>query len=195
MSVRQSHVRGPEGGFTSFGGKGIAMSDCSRVASGVPRPFAGRALLFGPCVMLLSITAAHAQMSGVSFMNSSTANELVNGIFDNPTFERESGTQTLTPSGPTIATRYFALASADCGPACGPKTETLNTNYTVNWNVTAPNIYRIQIDTRRTAGLTCVDEGTGNCVSGTEVQQDDGYPERSDRRQRGSRSEEGEVRL
>lgn len=132
----------------------------------LPFSRAVRGFCLGVLSLLVLAGQASAQLSAPSLSNSSTGNELVNGLFDNPTYERESSTQNVgVPNGTTFTTRYFGLVSADCGPACGPKTESMTTNYTVSWNVTAPNLYRVQIDTRRTAGLTCVDEGTGNCVS------------------------------
>jgi len=105
-------------------------------------------------------------LSAPSLSNASSTDEF-SGSSANPSYQRASGTQTLSTGGTSFQTRYFGNASADCGIACSSRTETLSSNYTVSWNVTAPAslIYRLTIDTRRTAGLTCVDEGTGNCVS------------------------------
>src|SRR5262245_18621193 len=79
-----------------------------------------------------------AQVSAPSFSNSSSANEST-GPSPNPSFQRFSDTQTLSTGSTGFQTRYFGNTSADCGPACGPKTETLDTNYTVSWTVTAAN--------------------------------------------------------
>src|SRR5262245_41331500 len=110
--------------------------------------------------LALSAMGASAQtLSAPSLSNASSADEF-NGSSSNPSWQRASGTQTLSTSASTFSTRYFGNASADCGPACSSRTETLSSNYTVSWTATAPNIYRLQIDTRRTAGLTIGDDGS-----------------------------------
>src|SRR5262245_32083969 len=110
--------------------------------------------------LVLSAAAASAQtLSAPSFSNSSTANES-SGSSANPSFQRFSNTSTVSSGATSFSTRYFFNSSADCGPACGSRTETLASNYTVSWTATAPNIYRLQIDTRLTAGLTIGDDGS-----------------------------------
>ena len=111
-------------------------------------------------VLALSVATASAQtLSAPSLGNASSPNES-SGSSANPSFQRFSATSTLSSGATSFATRYFGNASADCGPACGSRTETLSSNYTVSWTATAPNLYSLSIATQRSAGLTIGDDGS-----------------------------------
>src|SRR5262245_56767505 len=126
----------------------------------IARAAQGLATVAAIAAFALSAASASAQtLSAPSFSNSSSPNEATPSS-DNPSFQRFSATQTLSSSATPFQTRYFGNASAHCGPACGSRTETLSSNYTVSWTATAPNIYSMTIATRRTAGLTIDDEGS-----------------------------------
>ena len=93
--------------------------------------------------LALSVATASAQtLSAPSLGNASSPNES-SGSSANPSFQRFSATSTLSSGATSFATRYFGNASADCGPACGSRTETLSSNYTVSWTATAPNLYSL----------------------------------------------------
>jgi hypothetical protein len=107
--------------------------------------------------LALSTVPALAQMlSPPSWTPASSAGELSHG---NPSFQRTSDIAVLSAAPTSFETRYFGNASADCGANCDGRTEILKSDYTVSWTATAPNLYVLEIDTRRTAGLTIRDEG------------------------------------
>jgi hypothetical protein len=106
---------------------------------------------------LSAVPTAAQTLSAPSLSNASSMPEFSDG---NPSWQRTSGTEILSATATSFATRYFGNASADCGANCDSRTETLKSNYTVSWTAAAPNLYVLRIDTRRTAGLTIGDEGT-----------------------------------
>jgi hypothetical protein len=123
-------------------------------------------LLFISAGLFVMPCASHGQsLSGISLANASSADEEAVGLFDNPTWERESGVQTLSSSATQFQTRYSATVSADCGIACGGRNEVLDTNYTVSFNASAPGAYRLTVSTQRVGDLNRIDEGGGDADS------------------------------
>ncbi len=72
----------------------------------------------------------------------------------------------LQPGGnaTTFTARYSEIVATDTGIYTS-RTETLNTNYTITFTVTAPSTYSLTVDTSRIGALTLVDDGTGSATA------------------------------
>ncbi len=95
---------------------------------------------------------ASAQLSGLTLTNNSSANEF-SGSSANPSYERRSSLTVQTSSPTSFATRYSATVDADSGLGGGNKTETLATDYTLAFDVTAPTTYTLTVVTSRSGDL------------------------------------------
>ncbi|MBI3785277.1 MAG: hypothetical protein HY270_17940 [Deltaproteobacteria bacterium] len=102
-------------------------------------------------VLLLSRSVS-AQISALSFTNNSTGDEVCSGC--DPSYDRQNTTQTTTPNdGTTFSTRYASTVSTDGGALCNSRTESLTTDYTISFSVSAPGAYYFDVDTRLTGEL------------------------------------------
>ena len=112
---------------------------------------------FGCLTILVAATLvaprfAAAQISSLSLSNNSMGDEVCTGC--DPSYDRQSITQTTTPNdGTTFSTRYASTASTDGGALCNSRTESLTSDYTISFSVTAPGAYYFDVDTRLTGEL------------------------------------------
>jgi hypothetical protein len=84
--------------------------------------------------------------------NNSSPNEL--NLSDLGTsWDRQSQITTLSNSGTAFELRYASSVSCDSGAFGSARTETLSSDYTISFSVTAPAAYYIDVDTRRTGDL------------------------------------------
>ena len=95
---------------------------------------------------------ASAQLSGLTLTNNSSANEF-SGSSANPSYERRSALAVQSSSATSFATRYSATVDADSALGGGNKTETLATDYTLAFDVTAPGAYTLTVVTSRSGDL------------------------------------------
>jgi hypothetical protein len=123
--------------------------------------------------VLAAAPASLAQLSAPSLTNSSNPNELVPGTASTPSRERESLLSIVsTPSG-AFTTQYTSLVTTDGdGAGASAGLESIASDYQVDFTVTAPGAYRIQVDTSISGDMHLVnDGGSGSAdvsgVSGT----------------------------
>lgn len=64
-----------------------------------------------------------------------------------PSYDRQSSVQTQSTSASQFAVRYASTASTDGGTLCNSRTETLSSEYTVSFTVTAPVAYYLDVTT------------------------------------------------
>ena len=83
------------------------------------------------------------------------ANEFSSG---NPSFERESSVGITAASATSFSTRYIALVSADSGLFGAQRLETLASDYTITFTVSAPAAYTLTVATRRKGDLHLVED-------------------------------------
>src|SRR5579875_2063166 len=95
---------------------------------------------------------ASAQLSGLTLTNNSSANEF-SGSSANPSYERRSALAVQSSSATSFATRYSATVDAASALGGGNKTETLATDYTLAFDVTAPGAYTLTVVTSRSGDL------------------------------------------
>jgi hypothetical protein len=90
-------------------------------------------------------------MSVTSLTNASSANELDTG--DNNSWDRQSSVATQSSSTTNFVVRYRSVVSSDSGAFGGDKTETLNSDYTINFVVSAAGAYILNVTTQRKGDL------------------------------------------
>jgi hypothetical protein len=106
-----------------------------------------------------------AQLSAPSYSNASTAGETVTGSCHYA--RRSSVANNGAPSGSAFASRYIATVTADNDTAaggCSAKTETLATDYTINFTATAAAgvPYKLTVTTQRKGDMNLREDGSSN---------------------------------
>ncbi|MEW6269243.1 MAG: hypothetical protein AB1689_08105 [Thermodesulfobacteriota bacterium] len=89
-----------------------------------------------------------------------SGDELQDGTFQS--FQRKSTVAVSSSNSTSFTTRYAFVVGVDNGATAGDRTETLNTDYTVSFTVTAPGAYRLNVNTVRRGALTRNSDGGGN---------------------------------
>ena len=100
---------------------------------------------------------ARAQLSAPSLSNASSADENDNGA--NNSWDRQSAVVQLSSSGSSFAVRYKATVSSDSGAFGANKTESLVSDYTITFTVTAPGAYYVDVATQLLGQLDVVYDG------------------------------------
>jgi cysteine-rich repeat protein len=102
-------------------------------------------------------TPAAAQLSAPSLSNASSADENDNGA--NNSWDRQSAAVQSSSSGTAFGVRYRATVSSDSGAFGANKTESLISDYTITFTVTAPGAYYIDVATQLLGQLDVVYDG------------------------------------
>jgi len=114
-----------------------------------------------------------AQLSVPSLTNSSNPNELVAGTASTPSRERESLLSIVSTPAGAFTTQYTSLVTTDGdGAGASAGLESIASDYQVDFTVTAPGAYRIQVDTSISGDMHLVNDGASasadvSGVSGT----------------------------
>jgi hypothetical protein len=110
--------------------------------------------------MLAVVSPSLAQLSAPALTNSSNPNELVPGTASTPSRERESLLSIVsTPSG-AFTTQYTSLVTVDGdGAGASAGVESIASDYQLDFTVTAPGAYRLQIDTSISGDMHLVNDG------------------------------------
>ncbi len=96
--------------------------------------------------LLVTAASAGAQLSAPALTNNSTADDFSGGA--NNSWDRQSAVVQLSSSGTAFALRYKATVSSDSGAFGGNKTESLTSDYTISFTVTAPGAYYFDVATQ-----------------------------------------------
>ena len=75
-------------------------------------------------------------------------------------FQRTSSISVIQNTGNLVRVRYAEAVGADVG-AFSSRSETLNSDYSITFNVTAPGAYDLDITTSLNGAFTIVDDGDG----------------------------------
>ncbi len=124
-------------------------------------------------VMLAIVPPSLAQLSAPSLTNSSNPNELVPGTASTPSRERESLLSTVSTPAGAFTTQYTSLVTTDGdGAGASAGLESIASDYQIDFTVTAPGAYRIQVDTSISGDMHLVNDGASasadvSGVSGT----------------------------
>jgi hypothetical protein len=114
----------------------------------------------------LGSSASALTISGVSITNNTTL-----ALVGTTTADRGAvqGTQTLSSTATSFATRFWTTGAADrdTSPSSGgTHSATTNMNYTITFSVTHVGNYELTINTSLLGALTAVNDGTLNGTSG-----------------------------
>jgi hypothetical protein len=113
-------------------------------------------------VMILGMGGlARAQISGLSVAKNgaNSADEFQDGLFES--FQRTSSVA-ITANSPTqFKVRYAEVIGVDEGFGGSDRTETLNSDYTISFSVTAPVNYSLAVSTSVNGAFTLEDDGGG----------------------------------
>jgi hypothetical protein len=85
--------------------------------------------------------------------------EFQDGTFES--YQRTSITSIITSSATSFRARYREVIGVDEGFGGSDRTEVLNSDYTVQFNVTAPQSYQLNITTSLNGAFTTTDDGGG----------------------------------
>ncbi len=121
------------------------------------RPCSLRVIALAVLGCSLVAVSAQAQLSAPSLTNNSTADDLSNGA--NNSWDRQSAVAQQSSSGTAFAVRYRATVSSDSGAFGGDKTESLTSDYTIAFTVTAPGAYFFDVSTQLLGQLDVVYDG------------------------------------
>jgi len=88
-----------------------------------------------------------------------SADEFQDGLFES--YQRTSVTSIVTSNSTSFTARYREVIGVDEGLGGNDRTEVLNSDYTVQFNVTAPQSYQLNITTSLNGAFTTVDDGGG----------------------------------
>ena len=108
------------------------------------------------CLLAVAVPA-RAQLSAPSLSNSSSADENSNGA--NNSWDRQSAVAQLSSTASSFAVRYKATVSSDSGAFGSDKTESLVSDYTITFTVTAPGAYYLDVATQLLGQLDVVYDG------------------------------------
>src|SRR5262245_43942912 len=101
---------------------------------------------------LTPAAAAWAQSLSVPVVtDNSTAGEVCTGC--DPSYDRQSTAAVQSTNPTSFMVRYASTDSTDGGALCNSRTETLTSDYTIQFTVTAPGGYYIDVTTRLTGQL------------------------------------------
>jgi hypothetical protein len=103
------------------------------------------------------VAPARAQLSTPALTNNSTADDFSGGA--NNSWDRQSAVVQLSSSGTAFAVRYKATVSSDSGAFGGNMTESLTSDYTISFTVTAPGAYYFDVGTEILGQLDVVYDG------------------------------------
>src|SRR5215469_10805322 len=112
-------------------------------------------------LVVLAAGPAHGQTIGsVSAVKNAgnSPDEFQDGL--TVSFQRTSTVGVIQNTGTVVRVRYAEAVGADVG-AFSSTTETLNSDYSINFNVTAPGAYDLNITTSLNGAFTIVDDGDG----------------------------------
>lgn len=118
---------------------------------------ATRSAALATILIVLGVGSAAAQsISGLSITNSSSGNRQQSGTF--VSYERESSVAINSSNATSFTGRYFWVIGADTGLGSTHE-ETMTNRYRVNFTVTAPGAYLLNISTAFNGSMTTVDDG------------------------------------
>jgi hypothetical protein len=113
-------------------------------------------------VAATSLTAARAGAQALShptLVNNSNPDETVPGTASTPSRERESEVDILSSSSGAFVTRYFSLVTTDGdGAGASAGSETLASDYEIDFTVTAPGAYQLTVATQLSGDMNLVND-------------------------------------
>jgi len=133
-----------------------------------PRHLFGSLLAAGLVAGLLGSTPpASAQLSLPTFTNNSNPNETVAGTATTPSRERQSATSLASSSpGSAFVTRYTSLVTTDSdGASASAGIESMSSDYTIDFTVTAPGAYLVTVDTHLSGDFNLVNDGASGATA------------------------------
>jgi cysteine-rich repeat protein len=113
-------------------------------------------VVFGLLVLLGASTAWAQSVSISSISDSSNGDQLVSG---NPSYQRKHTIATSSNST-SFNVHYSAVVATDTDATGFDKTLSLQSDYTINFNVTAPGAYDLTVNTSESGAFTLVDDGS-----------------------------------
>jgi cysteine-rich repeat protein len=117
--------------------------------------------MLAPALLLLGVLSgaipAAAQLSTPSLTNNSTADDFSGGA--NNSWDRQTAVVQQSSNGTVFAIRYKATVSSDSGAFGGDKTESLTSDYTISFTVTAPGAYYFDVATQLLGQIDVVYDG------------------------------------
>jgi hypothetical protein len=115
--------------------------------------------------VLATVPPSLAQLSAPALTNSSNPNEQVPGTASTPSRERESLLSIVsTPSG-AFTTQYTSLVTTDSdGAGASAGLESMASDYQLDFTVTVPGAYRLQVDTSISGDMHLVNDGSSASV-------------------------------
>ena len=128
---------------------------CRRTATRVNRVLLSTAAAVW-CLALAG-TARAQSLSAPSLTDNSSAGEVCAGC--DPSYDRQSAAAVQSTSATSFSVRYASTDSTDGGALCNSRTETEASDYTIQFTVTAPGAYYIDVSTQLTGQLDVVYDG------------------------------------
>ena len=117
--------------------------------------------ILGTAAVLGMATGAFAQLSFPSLTNSSTPNEVVPGTASAASRERQSFVEVLSSPAGAFTTRYSSLITTDSdGGSAGAGVESIGSDYQIDFTVTAPGAYILNVTTSISGDLHLVNDGS-----------------------------------
>ncbi|MFN8545739.1 MAG: hypothetical protein U0807_16260 [Candidatus Binatia bacterium] len=113
--------------------------------------------------IMATSSLATAQISGLSITkNAGNGADEFSGSSADPSYQRKSTVAIQSSSAAGFTTRYAATVDADAGLFGSTKTETLASDYRINFSVTAGTTYVLTVSTSRKGDLNVLDEFSSN---------------------------------
>src|SRR5258706_10611487 len=96
-----------------------------------------------------------------------SGDEFSDGLLES--YQRQTTVVVVSSSTTFFRVRYQEIVAADVGVGGSDKTESQNTDYQVNFNVTVPGAYRLNIATSVKGAFTVVDDGNNGSVDMSQI--------------------------